>query len=160
MEFKGKIKNKDEYSEELQPKFANDLTVKEVTLPMRKRALDTLNRIKKALKEIETSMIMEPKTQNLNQDNRSKFQLTMIKRMIEQHEIQSKCEICSTKILTYNNICQTKNIEKIEELAILRNVLIRIDFLINQISSSLSNQLNKKELVDAIHEVELFEKIF
>lgn len=161
MEFQGKIKNHKNYSQEdLHPKFANDLTVKEVTLSMRQKALDNLNRIKKSMKDLETSIIMQPKTEDRKADNKLKFQLLTIKRMIDQYQIKSQCEICSAKIEIYSNLCHTKTTGVVEDLAILRNVLIRIDYLINQISSSLSNQLDKEELTEAIYETQLLEKLF
>jgi hypothetical protein len=165
MEFRGKAKSPTEYSpQDLQPKTANDLTVKEITLPMRKQALDDLTKIKSKLREIETLLILEPKEENKKLDNAAKFQLISIRRMIDQHQIQSRCEICQKKTLIYDNYCSKakRDGEKgiIEDLMLLRNISVRVDFLINQVSSSLSNQLNKEELTDAIHEVTLFNKIF
>lgn len=152
------------------PSHANDLTVKEIPLSIRTQRLDQLSKIKSMLNDIHDSIILYNTDENAPVNiTKIHGKLLRLKSVVDAGKIVSKCEIknCSNLVPIYNNICSkhlsARDISGIPELLldlmIVRNILMRIEFLEEQISASLSNQVDPVDLRRAINEADTLSKL-
>ncbi len=156
----------DKYKDNM-PKFATDLTIDQVPLKMRMDNLDTIQELRGNLKKIEIAIITDVPIDSLyyKLKQASPDVMKRIKIIVDRSGILVECEIkdCDGKIPPYMNICKNCLIipdGKARDLMILRNIDTRLAFLEHQISSSLSNQLTEKELLDATNEVAILSNMF
>lgn len=151
------------------PRHANDLTVKEIPLSVRTKRLEQLSTIKGVLNDIHDFTILYH-TDGDSSINAGKVRgkLMRLKFIVDTEKLVSKCEIkdCDKLVPIYSNICNkhlsTRDLSNLPEslldLMIIRNVLLRIEFLEEQISSSLSNQVDSADLKRAIQETDTLSK--
>jgi len=156
LEFSGKLTKK-KSQEEIMPKTANDLLFPNITLERRKKILENIGTTKRNLKDLESNTIFE----NTNNIEESRKRLETLIRKIRKNKLQVKCEInlCQNKVECCYNLCQDhlsiQNNDIINLLTIIRNIFLRLSFLEEQISLSLSNQLEENDLIKAIKESDI-----
>lgn len=157
------------------PKHADDLTARHIPLKLRMKKLDQLSDVKKKLKGFEEGIVLASISTTVDNkhnedDDRKKIHalLGKIKMIIDARKTTAKCEIegCRNQIPIYNNLCDdhlSKDFmdgvpEILVDLMMVRNLLLRVEFLEGQISASLSNHISEKDLKDAIDEVDVLSR--
>ena len=138
------------------PDKADDLKVSEIPLKQRQEGLETLCKVKSKIKKLECNLISGKDCDKVRSS------LNSIRRLIDSNKIQVSCEICDNNTNGYRNICKScLNIPRgiANDLMTIRNTNLRLEFLEHQLSCSLSNQLDRKELISVINEVNAFSKI-
>ena len=149
------------------PQYATDLRFPEVALDLRMKRLDQLSQAKAKLKDIELRYVLIS-NDNIIGFNEMRRKLGIIRSKIDTRKLNVPCEMkgCAfknPKISIYKNICdgcsQVRDKAVFEnsipyDLATIRNLILRISFLEEKISSSLSNQLTQDELFSFINEAE------
>jgi len=147
------------------PQHANDLTIKEIPLSIRTKRLEQLSAVRQFLTNLQDHIILENlgNVEEINTINSNLIKLKRMKAFIDTNKFRVKCEItsCQNTISIYNNLCQTHlNYNLLAGKPILltimeiRNLIMRTEFLEEQISSSLSNQITSDDLQRAISETE------
>jgi hypothetical protein len=165
-----------------EPKSADDLMYPRFSLDKRTKQLDGLCRLKKQLRRFETVLILNPlpsdpspKDKEMTMEEVVK-KVSLLKAKIELYSIKSPCEtehcVAGSPLLPiYQNRCtacassekpksksdarQAGTVQVLKSnLLSIRNIIVRIEFLEEQISSSLSNLLKEEELASAMKEAE------
>lgn len=145
------------------PKTANDLQHPVYALSFRLKVLESLSRAREYLQNLETSYIFVPVQTTSDQLPEIHRRLQNIRERIKTHNLRVPCESkkClanNPAIYLYLNRCETcepeNNAASVDELNMrtFRNVINRLLFLEEKISSSLSNQLTLEELETFIAE--------
>lgn len=166
------------------PKYANDLREPDISLDLRKKRLDQAQSSKKKLKSWEIDLVLTsrdssaPDTKYLE----ARKNLRLIRDRIDRRNLTVPCELksCSMgspNVSIYKNICDACLFEKFNlngsnieidnarrdsvlyDLMTLRNLITRLSFLESELSSSLSNQLSRDELINAVNEIDAIDKI-
>jgi len=145
------------------PQFANDLHHPQLTLVHRQTQLQKLADFNKRVREWELRFIMESKSYETLSNL-----ISNLATRCDQQQLTTVCENLKcpspkdNKIPIYQNYCKVCMGDIVPNqvqmrLAILRNVKTRLDYLANQVSSSLSNLLSFDELMAVLQEIGLWE---
>lgn len=169
------------------PKHAKDLRDPDISLDLRRKRLDQVLESKKKLKGMEIFLIFSPRIQNENSTNNESFPktrkaLALIRTKIDQQNLTVPCEMgsCSggkPRVKLYKNLCDGCLLEKfninenditidsehknniVYDLMTIRNLHTRLAYLESELSSSLSNQLSRTELISVINEIDALHNI-
>ena len=164
----GKISDGNNPNDETKiPKTADDLQYSDISLDLRQRRLNSLMAMKKSLKDMQLKLVFIPKNGELSKIDNVRDKIRIIRTKIDINKLVSPCEYktCvssgkSTPI--YLNLCHecfpSLNTSDIKyDLMSIRNLLVRMSYLEEHISSSLSNQISKEDLLSAVNEVSILE---
>lgn len=166
LELKGVLIGDDDPNDQSKiPQYATDLRFPELSLELRMSRLTNLAQTKCKLKDIELNLILTPtKSEPETSVSELRKKLRIIRTRIDHAKLEITCELKScafgpAKIAIYESLCagclpksDQFNTSILYDLATLRNLMLRLSFLEEKISSSLSNQLTKDELYDFINE--------
>lgn len=151
------------------PKTASDLRYPIYPLEMRQSRLDGLVSVKKSLRSLELSLIFLPVDDSKDTLEAVIKKIGILQAKIEMSGLKAPCEsmVCASrnpKIFIYLSRCQSccpqeKDHTLKSSLAVLRNVIQRITFLEEQVSSSLANLLTEPELKSVMSESSLIMSI-
>ena len=158
--FDGNKKGEPSYEENL-PKTADDLKFPSISLEARTKALEKITQARTQLKDVETKIILTPSNDKNKLSDKDKKKLDLLISKICESKILIKCEIeeCNNRVECFYNLCKEHLAMKINKkslvyyLIAIRNIVLRLSFLEEQVSLSLSNQLEEKELKSALSEV-------
>jgi hypothetical protein len=139
------------------PKTATDLHHPVYSLGFRLKTLDSLASARETLRDLETRIVFSPLDSRLDQSPDIHRRLQNIREQIKIHDLRVPCESqpCLDQngtVHLYLNRCSTCNRVKRPltvtevDMQTIRNVIQRILFLEEKLSSSLSNQLDLEEL--------------
>jgi len=168
--FDGKKKGEPSHEESL-PKTADDLKFPSIPLEVRTKALEKIAQARNQLKSIEIKIIMSSSDGNNDKkglSDKDKKKLDVLIAKICESKILIKCELeeCNNRVECFYNLCKEHlgiNIDKkslVYYLIAIRNIVLRLSFLEEQISLSLSNQLEERDLKSALNEVDKLTFLF
>lgn len=149
-----RIPAKDEVVIEI-PQSLDELNDKEIPMKMRQELFSTLSRLYNMLKVIEWELLFN------GADISNK--INEITTRLNKTKLKIECEICGEDSIVYKNICSSCFTVKQEsicyELCVLGNLLTRFDFLKEQLSESLLNQLTNEQLKSISNEIAILSRI-